>query len=216
MGAIMNELAKIADEMTLETGVPEVPFRMADFGSFGYRVFDAAGLQPQEWIEILNRLQRAQATFATEGDGVVEALRILLASNNGRLGSMEVGELYKQCRKVAALGDLAFPDSVQAFGRSLTNMRPMFELELNVRFIERTGHAGKRWIGLIPRNGDAGGDGDDIQEMTINAEKIIDAPEKASPLSPSSPGGGLARRRVPGAATAPALPPKSTRRVRRS
>lgn len=189
MGAIMKELGRIADCIA-DVPEPELPFRMADFGAFGYRLFATQG-RAKEWSDLLERVQRAQAAFASEGDGVVEALRIVLASKGGRIDEVEVVKLFDEARKVAARAGLAFPDTSQGFGRRLTSAARVIELELNVRFIQ-SGHAGKRMVSLVPLAGEAGGDGDDVSKHNRNSAhdiqaKCLDSCDESSPSSPLSP-----------------------------
>ena len=79
---------------------------------------------------------------------MVEALRFLL--EQGRIEDIDVGDLFKKCRQVANDNGLLIAKSAQGFGRHLTNMRRVIEIELQVRLVEATGHAGSRRISLIP------------------------------------------------------------------
>jgi len=49
-------------------------------------------------------------------------------------------------------------------------MRHVIELELEVRFTEGEGHAGKRIVTITPVKGDIGGAGDDVRETIFSPE----------------------------------------------
>jgi hypothetical protein len=158
-GEIFAQLAAIADYVGT-CKAPPLAFRMADFAAFGWSLF-ALRDRAQDWIDLLGRLERAQAGFAAENDGLIEALRQLLHHRNNQIGPITTGDLYKQCAEIAETERLAFPQTAQAFGRRFTAAQRTIELELKCRFSEETGHRGQRWITLTPR---AGGDGDDGDE----------------------------------------------------
>jgi hypothetical protein len=54
---------------------PPLAFRMADFAAFGGSLFALRG-RTSDWTELLAILERAQAGFAAQNDGLVEVLRI--------------------------------------------------------------------------------------------------------------------------------------------
>lgn len=160
-GQLLLRLGEIADNLA-ETEAPSLPFRMADFAAFGWCCFAP---RTEEWEALLKRLEAAQAAFASEGDGVVEALRLLMAQE-GPLGPVEVGDLYKRCRVVADVEGLPFPRTSQGFGRRFTILRRVLELELGVRLREERRHERRRWVTFVPVGGDVGDAGD------IGAEKV--------------------------------------------
>jgi hypothetical protein len=167
-GELFTYLATIADRVS-ERPAPPLAFRMADFASFGWSLFALREKAP-DWIDVLARLERAQAGFAAENDGVVEALRTIL-QRRGRIGATTTGELFKLCSEIANPDHLAFPETAQGFGRRLSAMRRTIELELKCRFSEETGHRGQRWVTLTPRSGDDGDDGDvDSQTFTESGD----------------------------------------------
>jgi hypothetical protein len=147
MGSLLNWLA-IHQDFMLECEPPPLPFRMADFAAFGHRVFAPLG-KADEWLDRLRRLERAQAAFASETNGVVEVLRRVLECQ-GRTDSMPVGELYKTCRAIADAEGVLFPDTVTAFGKQLTILKRVVEVELGVRLQEQRRHKGTRWVSLVP------------------------------------------------------------------
>src|SRR5262249_36265005 len=75
-GDLLTHVARVADGLT-ESTPPAMPFRMADFAAFGWRVWDGVG-KADKWISLMHRVEQVQAAFAAEGEGVVSALRILL------------------------------------------------------------------------------------------------------------------------------------------
>jgi len=152
---IFAYLAAIADRIG-EKQAPPLRFRMADFAHFGWSVSAMRG-KDRDWVALLERLERAQAGFAAQNDGLIEALRIIL-QRDGAIGPFTTSELFGRCRAVADTEGLAFPMSAQAFGRRLSASKRIIEIELKCRFSEETGHRGQRWIALTPRQ--AGGDGD--------------------------------------------------------
>jgi hypothetical protein len=155
-GALLARAAAIADAGP-ELIPPPIQFRMADFGSFGWRVFKLAG-QESAWLALLGRLERAQMAFAAEGDAVVETLRVLLDQQGGSIGPIPTSELFQACRGIADDEGLPFPRSASGFGKRLTNLRRVLELELRVRFSEQRGHGKRRLVSFAPRS--AAGDDD--------------------------------------------------------
>ncbi len=73
--------------------------------------------QAHAWEALLRRLERVQATFASEGDGVVAALRTLL-ERDGPIGPIVVGELQNAIVAAADAHKLpmAKDDALKAFG----------------------------------------------------------------------------------------------------
>jgi hypothetical protein len=74
---LLGQLAAAQEALATTPAAPST-VRMADFDSFGWRLAAALG-QAQAWAELVRKVEREQSAFAADGDGVVEALRILLA-----------------------------------------------------------------------------------------------------------------------------------------
>ena len=138
--------------------VKALQFRMADFASFGERVFAPHG-KSADWIDLLARLERAQTEFASEGDGLVDALRFLL--DKEQVEEVPISELFQKCRSVAESRGFIFPRSCQSFGRRLSSTRRVIEIELGVRFQESRVHGGQRVVSLVTRDGYVGDVGDE-------------------------------------------------------
>ncbi len=147
-GALLTRAAALADRLPSLTP-PMMSFRMADFATFGWCLFEPLG-QAEAWLLLLNRLERAQMAFAAEGDGVVEALRTLLTLK-GSIGPTTTGDLFKECQRIAEEENLPFPRTASGFGQRLTNLRRVIELELRVRFIEESAGGGRRIVSLVSR-----------------------------------------------------------------
>ncbi len=160
MGAVLTRLGEIADGLA-EVKAPPLAFRMADFAAFGWRVSVGIGASA-EWEKLLRRLEGAQVRFASEGEGTVIALRELLQRDKS-LEGVSVGDLFRRCRALAEEQGILFPRTAQVFGRRISSLRRVIELELGVRMQEETGHGGVRWVTLTPRPGDKGDDGDDVR-----------------------------------------------------
>lgn len=93
----------------------------------------------------------------------MEFLRGLLERQGGSgLGPVAVADLFRQAREQAEAEGLPFPRTAQGFGRRLSVLRRVLELELGVRFQEERGHRRERRVSLTPRtagdDGDVGGD----------------------------------------------------------
>lgn len=159
-GELLTQLGAIADGLA-KTTAPALPFRMADYAAFGWRVFAPLG-QQREWENLLGRLEKAQARFASEGDGVIEALRGVL-ERKGSIGPTRVAELFRECSAIAEAEGLSFPRTANGFGRKLTALRRVIELEMGVRYREEVGHARHRWVSLSAKHGDDGENGDDFR-----------------------------------------------------
>jgi hypothetical protein len=166
-GELFAYLAAIADSIGASQA-PPLAFRMADFASFGWSLFAQRG-KARDWTDLLGRLERAQAGFAAQNDGVIEALRIILQQDS-LIGPITSGELFKRCSQIAESERLAFPETAQGFGRRLTASKRTIELELKCRFSEETAHRGQRWITLTPRSGDDGASGDDDPQNSYGSE----------------------------------------------
>ena len=166
-GELLAKLATIADHLT-ETETPAIPFRMADFAAFGWQVFNQAGKAP-EWLKLLHCLEAAQMNFASEGDGLISALRTL-TDREGKVGPLEVGELFRKCSEIAGADSLPMSTTLQGFGMRLTNMRRVIEVELAVKFTEDRAHRGRRFITLTPLGGGTGETGDTISGKVANSE----------------------------------------------
>ncbi|MDA2912980.1 bifunctional DNA primase/polymerase [Acidobacteriia bacterium AH_259_A11_L15] len=156
MGSLLLHIGTIAD--ALRTSAPKpLPFRMADFASFGERIFEAHG-KSSEFLSLLKRLERKQAELASEFDGVIETLRILLEREP--VEAMSVADLHRKCSEIAQENNLLIARSAQGFGHHLSNMRRVLEIELGLRFVETRGHARKRLVSLVaskPNEIDTGG-----------------------------------------------------------
>jgi hypothetical protein len=170
MADILRLLAQAADAQ--QHAAPPTQFRMADYSTFGWKIFQARGGCERAWLELLGRLERAQTEFAGEGDGLVETLRLLLEQNGGEVREIESAALFKVCSEIAGERGLWLPRSASGFGQRLTLMSRIIEAELDVRFIDRREHARRRLITLEPRmrrsSGDDGGVGDDPAQRDPN------------------------------------------------
>jgi hypothetical protein len=168
MGALLTRAAAVADALAGFTP-PAIRFRMADFAAFGAGVFAATG-QAEPWPVLLAKLERSQVTFASDGDGLIEALRVLLERAGGRIGPMPIGNLFMEVRAVAEPAGLPIPKTATGLGRRLTLSRRVLELELEVRLVEGRGHRRKRYVTLIPRGGDDGEVGDGVGQDGLVSE----------------------------------------------
>jgi hypothetical protein len=132
---------------------PRLPFRMADFAGFGWRV--ATALRgAHEWEDLLRRTERAQIAFASEGDGLVETLRMLLdKESDRRLGPITVRDLYRRCQQIGQDESLPLPKDVTGFGKKLSTMKRVIEIELGVRVHEERLHARQRYVSFVSREG---------------------------------------------------------------
>jgi hypothetical protein len=149
MGALLTRLASLSGGL-LQTKAPSMPFRMADYAAFGWRVLEASGGRGADWLSLLGRLEAAQAEFAGEGDGLIETLRVLL-DREGKIVPIDSGDLFRKCSAVAAENGFPLPRTPTGFGQKLSNMRRVIELELRARFSEGRGHQNRRTITIEPR-----------------------------------------------------------------
>jgi len=133
MGDILQQVGQIADRLE-KMEAKSLPFRMADFASFGARVFEPAG-KLSEWLSLLGKVESAQASFAAEGDGVLAALRLLI-EREGPIEDVPVGDLYKKAKAIAEQESLPFLRNAQGFGRYLSTHKHVIEVELGVELIE--------------------------------------------------------------------------------
>jgi hypothetical protein len=144
-GDILNHIGMAADALALGPA-PGMPFRMADFAAFGWRILRIKGKEG-EWLKAVKELDRSQMSFAAEGDGMISALGVLLEAEP-EIGPISVAQLYTKSQEIAANQGFSIPRSVDGFGKKLTSQRRVIESELNVTYSEDRGHRRKRWITL--------------------------------------------------------------------
>jgi hypothetical protein len=149
VGELLTRAGKIAETFT-EIRVPALEFRMADFASFGAAVARAGGREG-DWLALLRRLEKAQMNFAGEGDSMIEIMRSILDSE-GVIGPIDTGNLYKKCAALAESERLPFARTAAGFGKHLTNMRRVIEIELEAKFTE-DGRGWRRYISIQKRPG---------------------------------------------------------------
>lgn len=143
MGELLSRAGATADSLA-GVKLPALQFRMADFASFGWAVAQSAE-QKEEWERLLIKLERGQVEFASEGDSLVTVLRNLVEAE-GVIGPVDVGSLYKKCAALAESETLPFAKSAQGFGRHLTNMKRIIEIEMGVKFSEKRTHGNRRFV----------------------------------------------------------------------
>ena len=148
MGELLSRAGTIADSLA-RIPLPALQFRMADYASFGWAVARLAG-QSAEWEALLSKLERGQMEFASEGDSLVIVLRSILEAE-GRIGPIDAGELYKRCSALAQAESLPFAKSPQGFGKHLTNMKRVIEIELAAKFTEEKGAGNRRYLTIRPK-----------------------------------------------------------------
>lgn len=125
----------------------KVGHRMADFASFGARIYKFRGKE-QAWLEILNRLEKSQAEFASEGDSMIEVLKQCLDEGLGE-EPIATGVLFKKCESIAKDQGFPFPRTPQAFGKKFWEMQRIIEIELKVKIVKDSSHAGKIEVSFI-------------------------------------------------------------------
>jgi len=142
LGALLIRVGTMADVLARTKPTP-VPHRMADFASFGVRVSQPDG-DADAFLERLARLESQQSSFAADNDGLIVALQRVLQA--GDVIDEPVSELFKRCSAIAEEFGLAIPRTAQGFGRQLSSLRRVIELELGASFSERRGHGGQRTV----------------------------------------------------------------------
>lgn len=147
LGELLSRAGAIADSLA-GVKLPALRFRMADFAAFGWSVAKLAG-QEDEWSGLLQKLERGQVEFASEGDSLVMVLRTILELK-GVIGPIDVGSLYKDCAALAESEALPFARSAQGFGKHLTNMRRVIEIELNAVVTDERGAGNRRFVTIKP------------------------------------------------------------------
>jgi hypothetical protein len=150
MGELLSRAGTVADALA-RVKLPNLPFRMADFASFGYVVAHVAGKgQESEWLGLLKKLEASQMQFAGDGDSLISILRTLLG-DEGKVGPIDVGELYRKCSQVAQADSLPFAKTAQGFGKHLTNMRRVIEIELQATFSQEHLGGNRRFVTIQSR-----------------------------------------------------------------
>ena len=150
--AIMGDLLMLVSQVikNLKIESPRLNLRMADFAEFGWKMHarqnDGQWTSP-EWEALLNKLAGAQDRFVSADNALIEVLEELL-DNGPPILDMPVSELFKKCRGVAEDRHLGIPKTAIRFGQALSEMGSTIQTELNAKFVDRRGHAGKRFITL--------------------------------------------------------------------
>ena len=170
MGTLLLDAGRVADILPGLTA-PALRFRMADFAAFGWTVFAATGREA-EWGALLSELERAQITFASDGDGLIETLRILFDRGDGHLGPISIGDLYARCRDVAETEQLPLPKNATSFGTRFTLYRRVIELELGARVHEERRSGRKRFITITQCRAGDGGDGGDGVDGKVSSSRV--------------------------------------------
>ncbi len=140
IGDLMSLAAKAAEAIRT-IPPPELSYRMADFAGFGWRIYKKRKT-PRAWLGILERLEKAQTTFASEEDTVISIMRELLES--GQLKSpLTTGAIFALARGIALRERIPFSNTAQGFGRKLRESERTIELELGYKIVQTSIHAGK-------------------------------------------------------------------------
>ena len=150
-GALLSALAVLADGVA-DVEAPPLKFRMADFASFGWKHAQLTGGAPAaaQWVRLLEKLQHAQMHFAASGDGLIEALRVVLTARPEGLPGLLTKELFDLVRTAADDAGYTIPRAVEGFGQALTARWQVIEGELGVTLSEQNTHGGRRRITITP------------------------------------------------------------------
>jgi Bifunctional DNA primase/polymerase, N-terminal len=150
-GELLTMLGAIADTLH-RVEAPSLPFRMADYAAFGWAVFQPSG-ETDEWIALLSRLTAAQAGFAASDNSLIEILRHMLDTGDGRIGPVLTGVLFTDAKRVAEAKGYPFFKSPQGFGKALDSMKQIIEIELDVKMVEESAGGNRREISIVKKVG---------------------------------------------------------------
>lgn len=142
-GDLLCMLAQTADAQ--QQTAPRMKFRMADFAAFGWKLLKAKGREG-DWPTLLDRLEKTQLGFAGEGNGIIDALREVLAL--GPIVQVATGDLFKKCEAVAKEHTFGFPRTSNGFGQKLANLINVIELELECKVSIEPGRANRKFVTL--------------------------------------------------------------------
>ncbi|HKW03576.1 MAG TPA: bifunctional DNA primase/polymerase [Vicinamibacterales bacterium] len=144
MGSVLFRVGEVADLLQRTAPTP-VPHRMADFASFGERIFRGSPDSPA-FLDKLARLERQQSAFAADNDGLILTLQALLDDRD--VVDVPISELFIHCKAIAEKAGYSLPGTLQGFGRHLSSLRRVIELELGVTLAERHGQGRQRFLSL--------------------------------------------------------------------
>jgi hypothetical protein len=147
LGALLDRAGQIADSLNIEELKP-IPFRMADFAAFGLQALGSEN--ETTWLDLLARVERAQVSFAAEGDGIIATFSVYL-NEVGDVLEKPTGEVFRELTKIAERESLPFPRTAQGFGRALQTRRRVLELECGVTIQESKGHGNVRLVTIRRR-----------------------------------------------------------------
>jgi len=151
MGDLLMVVSRVIGKLSINA--PRLNVRLADFAEFGWRMHARQEVDGRwvsfEWVSILGKLTAAQDRFIASDNGLIEAIDVLL--NDGvAIVDMPSAELFQKCRAVAEVRRLILPKSSISFGQVLTESASALESELKVKFVDRRGRAGRRFITITP------------------------------------------------------------------
>jgi hypothetical protein len=128
-GDLFSHAAETARAIQAAPDPGPLCFRLADLADFGWRIYAAKG-EEQRWIHLMKKLERAQARYAAESNGLILALaEVLAASTDETIGTTE---LFHKLSGVSDRDGLRIPNSAISLGRQLAALRQVIKLELGV------------------------------------------------------------------------------------
>lgn len=187
IGNLLHRIAETADYLDQEPKAPSLPFRIADFAAFGWRLYKALG-QEDHWAAILKRIEAAQLRFAGQTDGLIQTLALLIEEKDS-LGPLTTSDLFNHLRPLAEDNGYDLPKGSIGLGKKLTTHQRVIEGELGVKIISGSS-GGKRTVTIkklsqkppssppsLPQVSNLGGDGGDGGDFSENLFKGRSADE---------------------------------------
>ena len=142
MGDLLNKAGEALESLKV-VPAPQLGFRMADFASFGWRIYKSKGIE-KRWEEIMDWLVKQQSAFASEGDSLIEIIKMIVGT--GIETPVTTGDLFTQGKTIAEEQNLPFPKTPQSFGRRFWEMQRVIELELDVKIKQTSIGGGKKAV----------------------------------------------------------------------
>ncbi len=144
---LLDNLNKAVVALRQSPTAPSLPFRMADFAAFAWRLSRGRGDAKGAAVRLtFERLEQEQAEYATEEDSVAVCLGVW-CQKPGNLGrEINTARLYRELTTIAARDELLLPKTSAALGKHLHLSRRAIESSLGIKIrVISTSHT-SRWL----------------------------------------------------------------------
>jgi len=149
---LLNDLNMIVTALERDKEPFLTSHRMADWAELAWRIAKTQG-QGDRFIELLEKMDRAQSEFLLEDEPIYQCLEVWLPDNIGR--TVTTGELFEEFKKVAEANGITFYyENARSFGMRLrniySNLAEFFDVQVE------TGRSRRKKYSFSPKSGETG------------------------------------------------------------